>query len=297
MANFENVARAFSGFNSAIKVDPQTLADVNFRLGKMETALDNYYYGSNQKNKVFKVGSIGRQTDIHASDVDIIYKVPRDIYNRYNAFTTNGQQAMLYAFKEVIRGVYDTSSVKADGLVVALKFSDGIAFELMPAVENTDGSFTYPRSNSGGSWGKTDPMPEISAMDRIHSQTARNARKLARMVRAWKEYNGVSMGGLLIDTYVYQFLQTYEYKDKGYYYYDWLTRDFFEFLSRQKDDVTYTYALGSNQLIYLTRGFAYKAKVAHAHALNAIEAHDKGYNWTSYTHWKAIYGTKFPDFS
>lgn len=297
MADSTNIAQAFRVFNNAIKVDPQTLSDVNYRLGRMETALDKYYYGSDQKDKVFKVGSIGRQTDIHASDVDVIYKVPREVYNRYNAYTTNGQQAMLYAFRDVIGGVYDTSSVKADGLVVALKFSDGIAFELMPAVENSDGSFTYPRSNSTGSWGKTDPMPEISAMDTIHSNTARNARKLARMLRAWKECNNVSMGGLLIDTYVKQFLQTYGNKDKSYIYYDWISRDFFEFLSRQKDDATYTYALGSNQLIYLTKGYAYKAGVAYKHALDAIEAHDKGYNWTASTHWKAIYGTDFPTMS
>lgn len=204
---------------------------------------------------------------------------------------------MLYAFRDVIRRVYSTTNIKADGLVATVKFADHIDFELMPGIRKDDGSFNYPISNGGGSWGRTVPMPEIEAMDALHGATNRNARKLARMVRAWKDYNGVTMGGLLIDTYVHRFLKDYGYKTGGYVYYDWMTRDFFKFLSEQNDQVSYIYALGSNQLIYLKGGFTYKAKVAYQHALNAIEAYDKEFLWTSKNHWQSIYGTKFPDFS
>jgi len=259
-------------------------------------ALDNYYYGSEQRGTIVKVGSIGRQTDIHASDIDIIYKIPKSTYDRYNAYSGNGQQAMLYAFRDVICGVYSRTYIKADGLVAAVKFTDNIDFELMPGLMKDDNSFTFPISNAGGSWGRTHPIPEIAAMNARHTETKRNARKLARMVRAWKETNGVNMGGLLIDTYVYRFLENYQYKENSYYYYDWIARDFFEYLSKQNDEASYIYALGSSQYIYLSRGFVYKAKNAYKHALDAIEAYDKEFYWTSKNHWQSIFGNKFPAF-
>ncbi|RZK28833.1 MAG: nucleotidyltransferase, partial [Hymenobacter sp.] len=249
MTPHERLTSGFRDFNNAIKVADDTLNTANVRLNKMKMALDYFYYGSEQKGTAIRVGSIGRQTDIHASDVDIIYKVPRSIYTRYSSYISNGPRAMLYAFRDVIYGEYTTTNVKADGLVVVVAFTDGIIFEIMPAVENSDGSFTYPSSNGEGTWRKTDPIPEIHAMNEVHGVTNRNAKKLSRMVRAWKETNGVSMGGLLIDTYVYRFLQNYSYKDYGYFYYDWLVRDFFQYLSNQNDEAAYIYALGSNQLI------------------------------------------------
>jgi hypothetical protein len=297
MGDYESLSLAFKTFNDRIKVSPTTLNAINARLGKMEVALDKYYYDSEQNNKVIKVGSIGRQTDIHASDVDIIYLVPNSVYSQYNAYSTNGQQSMLYAFRDVLRGVYSSTSIKADGLVAVVSFTDGITFELMPCVVNTDGSYTYPISNAGGSWGKTNPVPEIGTMNYVHSSTNGNARKLARMMRSWKEVNSVNMGGLLIDTYVYRFLQNYTFRDKNYYFYDWMSRDFLEYLSRQNDSASYIYALGSNQNIYLKSGFASKAKAAHKHALDAIQAFSQGYKWTSANHWRSIFGNQFPDFT
>lgn len=296
-ASFESLANGFRKFNNDIKVSQITLDNVSVRLGKMEVALDEYYYKSAQNNKIIKVGSIGRQTDIHASDVDIIYVVPSSLYAQYNAYATNGQQAMLYAFRDVLRGVYSSTNIKADGIVAVVSFTDGITFELMPCIVNADGSYTYPVSNAGGSWGKTNPVPEIGTMDYVHSSTKGNARKLARMVRSWKETNNVDIGGLLIDTYVYKFLQSYLYRDKGYYYYDWMSRDFFEYLSRQNDSASYTYALGSNQNIYLKSGFVSKAKVAYKHALDAIQAYDADFKWTASNHWRTIFGSKFPYFA
>ena len=69
------------------------------------------------------------------------------------------------------------------------------------------------------------------------------------MARAWKNKHGVAMGGLLIDTLVYNFLKSTDYyDDKSFSYYDWLSRDFFKYLSELPEQTEYA-ALGSKQRV------------------------------------------------
>ena len=75
-----------------------------------------------------------------------------------------------------------------------------------------------------------------------------NLVELARMARAWRDQNNVSMSGMLIDTLAYQFINGWAYKDKSYVYYDWMTRDFFAFLAGQDAGKTYWTAPGSGSL-------------------------------------------------
>jgi hypothetical protein len=294
MAEHSRISAAFKEFNDRIKVKKETLDTINYRLNRAKIALDNYYYGSERLGTRLFVGSIGRQTDIHTSDVDVIYKVPDGLYSRYNNYASNGQQRMLQDFRSALLSTYSTTYIKADGLVAVVAFSDNIIFEIMPGIMKSDNSFVYPVSNNGGYWGLTNPLPEIEAMNQIQRETARNAKKLARMVRAWKEYHGVNMGGLLIDTYVYRFLKDYEGKSRSFIYYDWMSRDFFKFLSSQNDQASYIYALGSNQKIYLKGRFAYSATKAYNIAVEAIDAFEKEYYWTAGNKWSSIYGSKFP---
>lgn len=295
-ADHNKISTTFRDFNNALKVPDSKLSSIDYRLNRIVTTLDKYYYGEEQKKSHFRIGSIGRQTDIHTSDVDVIYKVPASLYKRYDTYASNGQSRMLQDFRSAILSTYPNTYVKADGLVAVVAFTDDIVFELMPGIERNDYSFTYPITKDGGSWGMTNPLPEIAAMDEIQRESARNARKLARMARAWKEYNGVNMGGLLIDTYVYKFLKDYEGKSKSYIYYDWMSRDFFKFLSKQNDWASYTYALGSNQQVKIKYLFASEAETAYNSAVAACEAFDKEYYATAGKHWKSIYGTKFPGF-
>ena len=111
------------------------------------------------------------------------------------------------------------------------------------------------------------------------------------MARAWKNKHGLEMGGLLLDTLVYNFFAgTKEYDTKSYLYFDWLSRDFFDFLG-QLDDQDYYAAPGSGQRVKVRRKFQRKARKAHKFCLAAIEAEKaKGVN----EKWRKIYGRAFP---
>ena len=101
------------------------------------------------------------------------------------------------------------------------------------------------------------------------------------------------MGGLLIDTLVYKFLENYEHKDKSTIYYDWMSRDFLKYLSEQNQNQGYWYALGSNQLVYRKGPFEYKAKRCYNISLDAIEKQSSA-SGEAKKKWREIYGTKFP---
>lgn len=84
------------------------------------------------------------------------------------------------------------------------------------------------------------------------------------MARAWKNKQGVQIGGLLIDTLVYNFLkQTSNFDDKSFGSYDEMSRDFFDYLRKQPKDQKEYSALGSNQRVKVKRSFTHKAKKAY----------------------------------
>ena len=99
-------------------------------------------------------------------------------------------------------------------------FYNGITFEVVPAFINTDKSYTYPDSNYGGRWKVTNPRPEIEAIRNRNAVCNSNLFRLCRMMRAWKSKWTVPIGGLLVDTLAYQFIDNLEYKKKSYFYYD-----------------------------------------------------------------------------
>ena len=244
------------------------------------------------------VGSYGRNTAIQGfSDLDMIFRLPYSVYQRYNNYSGNGQSALLQAVRQSIGKTYSTSQVGADGQVVEISFTDGITFEVVPAFDNTDGSFTFPDANSGGTWRTTNPKPEIEAIRSRNSDCNGNLVHLCRMMRAWKSKWDVPIGGLLIDTLAYQFIDNWEFKDKSYFYYDYMCRDFFAFMAEQDKDQTYWRAPDSGQYVYGKGPFQWKAARCHNISLEAI-AHETAspkQEWSAKQKWREIFGTSFPD--
>lgn len=122
----------------------------------------------------------------------------------------------------------------------------------------------------------------------------KNLRNLCRMARAWKNKQGVQIGGLLIDTLVYNFLkQTSNFDDKSFGSYDEMSRDFFDYLRKQPKDQKEYSALGSNQRVKVKRSFTHKAKKAYNLAVKAIEETDEK---KQHEKWRDLFGRNFPKY-
>jgi len=241
------------------------------------------------------IGSHGRRTATSkTSDVDMLYQLPVSLYNQYSGHYGNGQSALLQAVRDSIRKTYPTTEAGADGQVLVIKFTDGVKFEVLPAFENTDGSFTYPDSNGGGSWKVTDPKPEIKAIRERDDFYNDNLRRLCRMARVWKEKHNVPIKGLLIDTLAYQFIHNWAHRFESYLYYDYMVRDFFLFLYNQDSEKTYWLAPGSSQRVYRTGAFEYRAGQAYRLALEAIKYNQDDMPYSERQKWREIFGTVYP---
>lgn len=290
-----SVAEKFQKFCTALRMPAAVVNTVQMRYKQITQRLNHDFYGwdSDTLNTIY-VGSYGRGTAIHVSDVDVLFKMPSGSYARYNNYLYNGHSQMLQDLRTSLLKTYPSSAIKGDGQVTDIYFSDGMKFEIVPGIEMADDTFRYPDSNGGGSWKVTDPRPEIAAVSSFDRQTNGTMRHLCRMVRAWKDTWNVPMGGLLIDTLAYRFLIDWKYRNNSFTYYDWLTRDFFEYLSKVDDQQSYWYAIGSNQLIFPRGNFSYKALRAYNLAVEAVAFEEKDCEWSANQKWREIYGTKFP---
>ena len=258
----------------------------------------DYWNTTSETAHSLYVGSYGRGTAIQGfSDLDMIFQLPYSIYQQYDAHQGNGQSALLQAAKKSIEKTYPTTSIKADGQVILVPFTDGITFEVVPGFINTDDSYTHPDANDGGRWSTTNPRPEIAAIRDRNSACNGNLIQLCRMMRAWKKTWDVPIGGLLVDTLAYQFIENYQHRDKSFLYYDLMCRDFFRWMADQDESQDYWRAPGSGQYVYGKGLFQYKATRCYNISLEAIdhETANPKREWSAKQKWREIFGTTFPN--
>lgn len=286
----------FTTFCKNIQV--QNVGTISLRYRNITRRLNTDFWNtSSETSHSLYVGSYGRNTAIQGfSDLDMIFRLPYSEYERYNNYSGNGQSALLQSVRRSLGRTYSNSRIGADGQVVEISFTDGITFEVVPGFENTDDSFTFPDANGGGHWRTTNPRPEITEIRSRNKDCNGNLVRLCRMMRAWKSKWSVPMGGLLIDTLAYRFIDSWEYKDKSYFYYNYMCRDYLEFLAGQNRNQQYWKAPGSRQFVYRKGTFESKASECHELALQAIkhELAQPKREWAAKQKWREIFGTSFP---
>lgn len=287
----------FSNFCSNIQIHDGGTISMRYKNITKRLNTDFWSTSSDTSHSLY-VGSYGRNTAINGfSDLDMVFELPSSLYHQYDAYSGNGQSALLQAVRSSMQKTYSSSIVGGDGQIVVVSFQDGITFEVVPVFTNQAGSYTYPDSNSGGSWQTTNPKPEIQAIRDRNLNCNGNLVPLCRMMRAWKRKCDVPIGGLLIDTLAYQFIENYEHRDKSFLYYDYMYRDFFLWMANQNTEQEFWRAPGSGQYVYEKGLFQYKAKRCYNISVEAI-AHETAtpkQEWSAKQKWRDIFGTDFPD--
>jgi hypothetical protein len=287
----------FSTFCTNIQVQDGGTISVRHRAITQRLNTDFWSTTSETAHSLY-VGSYGRNTAIQGfSDLDMIFQLPYPLYEQYNRYIGNGQSAVLQTVKTSIEKTYSKTSIRADGQVILVPFTDGITFEVVPAFINKDDSYTYPDANEGGRWRTTNPRAEIEAIRIRNEECNGNLVRLCRMMRSWKGKWDVPIGGLLADTLAYQFIENYTNRDKSYLYYDFMCRDFFIWMADQDEKQEYWKAPGSGQYVYGKGLFQYKAKRCYNISLEAIthETTTPKQEWSAKQKWRDIFGTTFPD--
>ncbi len=291
------VADEFTNFKNSYNIDKALISSIAYRYQRITSQLNNDFRGTDSKtaNSLY-VGSYGRDTSAKGiSDLDIAYTLPPALYYQYDAYTTNGQSALLQAVKKSIQSTYATSESLGDGQVVVINFTDGIKFEILPVFDNKGGTWTYPNANGGGSWQTCNPRAEIEAIHTRNLESNRNLKHLCRMMRVWRDHNDAPISGALIDTLAYQFIETWEYRDKSFHYHDFMARDFLKYLSDQDKDKSYWRMPGSGSYIWKKGNFQSKALIDYKIAVAAcmLQKDEEGSERRS--KWRSVFGSTFPN--
>lgn len=283
-----SVAEMFSDFVSNLAIG--NTETISTRYGELTSALNKLFRDTESKTaNTLQVGSFGRITGINGISVlDKLYIMPKTKWADYNK--AGGQLSLLHDAREAILKRYPTTKVKVDRLVVTVTYAD-FHVEVQPFFKQDDQSYLYPDTKNGGSWKTTKPREEMAAVADLDTKKNANLRPLCKITRAWKNKHGVGMGGLLLYTLAYNFLDsTTDFDTKSFLYCDWMSRDFFKYLSELPEQTEYA-APGSHQRVMVKKKFQEKAKKAHKLCVEAIEAENqKNVN----DKWKKVYGRPFP---
>ena len=289
-----SVSNDFSELCSKLRMPEATISSIQSRYHAITRRINEEYWNSSSDSlHSMYSGSYGRGTAIFASDVDVIVELPWSLYSRYDSYVGNGQSALLQEVKRTLQKTYSTSAVNADGQVIDIHFTDGIKFEVVPAFKFEDGSYYYADTNNGGRWRNMNPKAEILALNMLNNSKNGNVKRFCRMIRAWNHTNTVLMPGYLIDATVYRFISNYQYASESFTYFDWFSRDYFQYLLDNANQAYWSFP-GSNAHVTSPYSFENDARKARTLVDEALKAFSSDFAWTWATKWRSIYGTKFP---
>ena len=274
----------FNEFISNLQID--NFDDINTSLEGIAKKLNQKYYDNSTTENYLIVGSMGRNTSIKGeSDIDVIYELPDEVFERFDDYESNGQSQLLNEIRDTLKEKYPSTDIKGDGQVVVISFTK-YKIELVPGFKQGNNSYKYPDTHDGGSWKNTKPIPEIEEANNMINNTS-TYRDICQMIREWKANNGVTICGLLIDTLVKNFLDDnseYKWKSKDDYYI--LLKSVFKFLSEQDEDRKQWNAMGSNQIIENKNfNFIKKSKKAYNKLSNSTDESST---------LRELFGSRFP---
>ena len=216
-------------------------------VGGVAKKLNQVYYSSDSvSDHLYIVGSVGRGTAIYGcSDIDIIFGMPEDKFDQYDAYADNGQSALLQEVKNILTERYPQTTIRGDGQVVVVEFNKRTV-EIVPGFKTSDGSFMYPDTHNGGGWKITNPIAEQEECAKCDSISGHVYFDLCKLIRAWKNNAGFVFHGILIDTLVYNFLESnggLSIADNDHFR---LLVDVVGCIAEKLDSCTIYYAPGSN---------------------------------------------------
>lgn len=274
----------FNEFISNLQID--NFDDINTSLEGIAKKLNQKYYDNSTTDNYLMVGSMGRNTSIKGeSDIDVIYELPDEVFERFDDYESNGQSQLLNETRDVLKEKYPSTDIKGDGQVVVISFTK-YKIELVPGFKQDNNSYKYPDTHDGGSWKITKPILEIEEANNMINNTS-TYRDICQMIREWKANNGVTICGLLIDTLIKDFLDNnpeYKWKSKSDYYE--LLKSVFKYLSDQDENRKQWNAMGSNQIIENKNfNFIKKSKKAYNKLSNSTDESST---------LRELFGSRFP---
>jgi hypothetical protein len=237
-------------------------------------------------------GSWGKSTAIRPPrDIDVIFVLPPSVYDRFKQRSGNIQSQILQEVKTVLAATYSTTTIRGDGQVVVVPFAS-FAVELVPAFLLKNKQYSICDTHDGGKFKTIDADAEIENIKQADSDTKGNARNLIRMLKCWQGYCSVPLKSFCLELLAADFLATWQYRQNSSTYYDWMIRDFLQYLLGKK--WSYVYVPGTYESIAVGADWESRAQSAYDRAVKACGYESADQDALAGAEWQKIFGTDIP---
>jgi hypothetical protein len=289
------VTNRFTAFvDNLALTDAQHIDGVTKFKGVVKTLNQAYWNSDSETDHAFFIGSWAKQTRIRPPrDVDLYFLLPLEVYRRFEQYKGNKQSALLQEVKGKLLASNPLSDIKGDGPVVLASFWS-FNVEVVPAflLDANDRSYYVCDTKNGGSYKTTKPLDEVEAIERADQRNNSNVRRLVRMLKCWQAYCSVPIKSFHLELLATEFLDQWPNKDQGYFYYDWMCRDFFQWMIARPASILF--APGTFEPMYVGDAWKSRAESAYNRALKACEYEKFSEEGDAGDEWQKIFGNEIP---
>lgn len=291
---WDYVVAHFSRFLKELELKPDERGDAETKADHIARSLWSYYYwgyGEFTPKCYVKVGSYGKGTATRPpSDLDMLFLLPSREYTRIEQLSGNKQSQLLQEVKDVLTDTFPRTDLRADGQVVVAPFQT-YNVEIIPAFELTDGTYITAHTADGGSWRASNPAVEYQLIQYADSMSAGKATHLIKMLKAWKRECSVDIKSISLEVAACVFVTNWAYRLRTIFYYDWMARDFFEFMLRYRWG--WNIVPGTQEKVQLGDAWGSKCESAYQRAVKAERYEHGDYRNAAAEEWRKIFGEQF----
>jgi Second Messenger Oligonucleotide or Dinucleotide Synthetase domain len=284
----------FSQFHRNLSLTSLQHADGMRKRAGVTSCLNIAYHGSNSGTEnSFFVGSWGKDTAIRPPrDIDIYFLLPAAVYYRLQGSIWNRQSALLQEVKDHLIATYPATDMSGDGQVVIVNFGS-YCVEVVPAFAlETPGRYWICNTHDGGSYKETAPWAEVAQLQAADTANAGNLRPLIRMLKAWQARCSVPIKSFHLELLAAEFIGQSPWRLNSFFYFDWITRDFFDFIYRRANG--YIVVPGTHEVIALGNAWQSRALSAHQRAIKACDYEKDNLVEAAGDEWQKILGPDVP---
>lgn len=288
-----SVTARFSRFLENLKLTDTQKADGGTKRESVVRALNQQYWNSSSGTSNSKfVGSWAKSTRIRPPrDVDVLFELPSSVHTRFEGRSGNRQSQLLQEVRTVLGSTFSRTAIKGDGPVVLVPFGT-YSVELIPAFRRSGGGYLVCMTTSDGWYKHEDYDAQTTAMSQSNTASNGNTRDLVRMMKRWQAYCSVPLKSFYIELLAISFLNTWGNRGKSKEWYDYMCRDFFQYIYGKQN--TYLYAPGTGESLYLGSAWASRADTALGRAKKACEYEAGKYWGLAGDEWQKIFGSDIP---
>jgi hypothetical protein len=137
-----------------------------------------------------------------------------------------------------------------------------------------------------------DRVHNSGYIETVDQATNRNLRPLIRMSKAWQEHCSVAIKSFQLELIASEFLAQCPWRIYDFFWFDWISRDFFLFLYwKANKSITVP---GSGEVIYLGNDWQSRAESAYRRAVKACDYEKENQIAQAGEEWQKIFGQHIP---